>query len=334
MEDITITLPVYMGEQYIKRAMDSIYNQTDRNFKLIVVCDKGPDKTLEILEKYKTLYDFKLVVNEERVGQTPAFNQTHSLVDTKYIAFFMDDDELYPTYIEEVRKCIKETGADFIRGYFMKGQAIRDPVMDDNIGPFRVYTKKLWEEVGGYLGEWDFFNDTDFWYRVKYHEPQYKTALIRKPLYLYHNVADNVSNSPEKHSKRLDERVAFTYKWLLRESRYFETKDSNSNGDFEGKWLLEVQRAYEDYGYTKSICQRDSNDIIKRISTASPNTMILSTFSIPNKDTDLNEIFKALIKYGFTFYPEPSSRIVTKDRGIPIDHNGTKYFRLCAFKDE
>lgn len=330
MPNITITLPVYQGEKYIARALDSIFNQTSDNYKLLVVCDKGTDRTLEILEEYKKTYDFTLVVNETKVGQTPAFNQSHQLVDTKYIAFFMDDDELYPDYIEEVTKCIESTGADFIRGYSMKGNTLRNPEIDDNTGPCRVYTKKLWEEVGGYLGEWDFYNDTDFWYRVKYHTPQYKMALIRKPIYRYYNVGDNISHTPESRTQRWDEKKLFEDKWKLRESRYFEVKDPEYNGSYEDYWLKETHRVYKDSYNIYAFLQCDDK-IVEKIPTIPNKSILLTTLRVPN--TDINKVFINLIKHGFTFYPEPNYRFNTKDRGVPIEHNGIKFFRICAFKD-
>lgn len=330
MEEITITLPVYMGEKYISRALDSVFNQTCDNYKLIVVYDKCTDKTLEILKEYKKKHDFTLVINDTKVGQTPAFNQSHQLVDTKYIAFFMDDDELYPNYIEEVTKCIHDTDADFIRGYFMKGNNLKNPEIDDNTGPCRIYTKKLWEEVGGYLNEWDFYNDTDFWYRVKYHNPQYKIALIRKPLYRYYNVSDNISHTPESHTKRWEEKKLFEAKWKLRESRYFEVKDPEINGSYEDYWFKEIHKVYEKSYNIYSFPQYDDK-ILEKISTIPNKSVLLTTLQVPT--IDINRVFIELVKYGFIFYTEPNYRFNTKDRGVPIEHNGIKYYRICAIKE-
>ena len=52
-EEITVLLPTYNGEKYIKEQIDSILNQTYKNIKLIISDDGSKDGTVDILKEYE-----------------------------------------------------------------------------------------------------------------------------------------------------------------------------------------------------------------------------------------------------------------------------------------
>ena len=52
MADISIIIPVYNGEKYIKKCLDSVVNQTKKEIEIIIVNDGSKDKTEEIIKSY------------------------------------------------------------------------------------------------------------------------------------------------------------------------------------------------------------------------------------------------------------------------------------------
>ena len=54
MVDITVIVPAYNVEKYIGKCLDSLINQTKKEFEIIVVNDGSKDKTLEIVNMYKS----------------------------------------------------------------------------------------------------------------------------------------------------------------------------------------------------------------------------------------------------------------------------------------
>ena len=85
--------------EYLKEAIDSIYNQTYKNIEIIMIDDGSNNEP----EKIYNLYDnkFKVVYNKENVGVTKSRNISLEMVKGDYI-FIMDSDDIaYPNIIEE-----------------------------------------------------------------------------------------------------------------------------------------------------------------------------------------------------------------------------------------
>ena len=68
---ISIIIPVYNSAKYINRALESIYNQTYKNFEVIIVNDGSTDKTLDIINKNKNFNKIK-IINQKNSGSTAA----------------------------------------------------------------------------------------------------------------------------------------------------------------------------------------------------------------------------------------------------------------------
>jgi|GEM_PF-852260 len=98
--DISVILPVYNSEAYIKDAVDSILAQTFHNFELIIINDGAKDQSLEILKK---IHDprIRLIDNGENLGLIKTLNKGISLSSGKYICRMDSDDWAYPDRLEK-----------------------------------------------------------------------------------------------------------------------------------------------------------------------------------------------------------------------------------------
>lgn len=97
---LSIVIPVKNREKLILRALDSVYNQSYRPIRLIVVDNDSTDGTLATVEKWKAKHegeDFSVkIVSETRPGAAAARNRGLLEVDTDYMLFFDSDDVMLP----------------------------------------------------------------------------------------------------------------------------------------------------------------------------------------------------------------------------------------------
>lgn len=98
---VSVIMPVYDVEQYIKKAVDSILEQTYSDFELIAVNDGSPDNSLKILEKYARQDDRIHVVSQENRGLVATLNRGISLARGEYIARMDPDDISFPRRFEQ-----------------------------------------------------------------------------------------------------------------------------------------------------------------------------------------------------------------------------------------
>ena len=96
---VSIVIPVYNGERYIKESIDSCLNQTYRNIEIIVVDDKSVDSTLEILKGYGDRITVLPIEKQNGLGNV--INVGIKKSKGKYIARMDADDIMYPTRIEK-----------------------------------------------------------------------------------------------------------------------------------------------------------------------------------------------------------------------------------------
>ena len=92
MCDISIIVPVYNGEKYIKKCLESLITQTLEDIEIICVNDGSTDSTLSILEKYSNSDNRIKVISTENKGQGHARNIALSKSNGDYISFVDADD--------------------------------------------------------------------------------------------------------------------------------------------------------------------------------------------------------------------------------------------------
>lgn len=99
----SILIPTYNREKLIKRAIDSVLNQTFPYFELIIIDDASTDNTQNIVQ---SINDSRIVYIKHEVnkGQNPAYNTGLRIAQGKYISFLDSDDEWLQTKLEETYK--------------------------------------------------------------------------------------------------------------------------------------------------------------------------------------------------------------------------------------
>lgn len=113
MDLISIIVPVYNVEKYLKRNLDSLVNQTYKNIEIIVVNDETPDNSEKIIKQYEKKYK-KLIkyYKKKNGGLSDARNYGLKYAKGKYVAFVDSDDYVEKDYISELYKKAIEDDCD------------------------------------------------------------------------------------------------------------------------------------------------------------------------------------------------------------------------------
>lgn len=96
---VSVVMPAYNGEKYIREAIESVLNQTYNNLELIIVEDCSADDTLYVIQKYQDTR-IHLYVNTENKGIAYSTNLGIHNSNGKYIALLDDDDVALPKRLE------------------------------------------------------------------------------------------------------------------------------------------------------------------------------------------------------------------------------------------
>ncbi len=129
---VTVIIPVYNVEPYIKRCLDSISNQTYRNIEIIAVDDGSEDKSALICDECASIDSRIRVIKKQNEGAGYARNAGMDIAKGEYIFFVDSDDYILDICIERLVEVATREKADIVKCAWIKGS-------DEN---YRTYPKK------------------------------------------------------------------------------------------------------------------------------------------------------------------------------------------------
>lgn len=102
MDKVSILIPVYNREKYIKETVESALNQTYQNIEVIIVDNLSTDNTWDILQKLDKLdRRVKIFQNSENLGPVKNWSRCFSEASGKYAKILWSDDKIAPDFIEK-----------------------------------------------------------------------------------------------------------------------------------------------------------------------------------------------------------------------------------------
>lgn len=118
---VTIAIPVYNADKYLRDAIQSVVNQTYKDWILYLINDGSTDSSLKIMQEFASLDSRIKVINDGcNKGLIARLNQSIVLANSKYYARMDADDIMYLTRIEEqVRFLEKHSGIDLVGSSIM-----------------------------------------------------------------------------------------------------------------------------------------------------------------------------------------------------------------------
>ena len=163
---VSVIVPVYKVEQYVKLCVDSILAQTFQDFEIILVDDASPDDSVALCRKlYGDNDKIKILRHETNLCQGAARNTGMKHARGKYIYFVDSDDLLLPDALETFFNTAEKTGADVVHatGWYALYQDEPAPVRQEDL------------EAGGDDYTREGFLSTDLLYRLDEHWTKYRT---------------------------------------------------------------------------------------------------------------------------------------------------------------
>ncbi len=107
---ISVIVPVYKVEEYLKQCVDSIQNQTLREIEIILIDDGSPDNCPQICDEYAESDERICVIHQENKGVSAARNAGLRVARGDYIAFIDSDDSVAPEYLSVLLKHMVPSG--------------------------------------------------------------------------------------------------------------------------------------------------------------------------------------------------------------------------------
>ena len=111
---LSVVIPVYHVENYIRQCLDSVLTQTYTNMEIMIVDDGGKDGSLAICQEYARIDERIRIISQENGGLSKARNVGVQHSTASYITFIDSDDFIHPKMFETMMKLMQENGVDIV----------------------------------------------------------------------------------------------------------------------------------------------------------------------------------------------------------------------------
>lgn len=225
---VSIILPTYNGEKYIKKSIQSIIDQTYQNWELIVIDDCSTDNTNQIIEEYKKKdHRIKLYRNEENLKLPASLNKGFKLANGDYLTWTSDDNLYNDNAIEKLVGALSDDvqcGLVFSRMEYIDSDGVlrglSDNVKDEMeiyyhniVGASFMYTREVYERIGEYDVNRFLMEDYDYWLRIV---NSFKIKYLPEVLYKYRIHQNSLTET--KNRQMLVEKIKLLDEQLMLEN--------------------------------------------------------------------------------------------------------------------
>lgn len=195
MELVSVLMPAYNAEKYIRESIESVINQTYSNWELIVVNDGSKDNTQGIVEEYIDQYpkQIRLINIIENGGISDALNKALERANGKYICWLSADDLFLDYALETWANYILKINSDMIFSdyenidseskllkKFHLDKDLNDVICNNSYQPYRailfcswlingcsvMIKKSCFDLVGSFNPRYKYAHDYDMWQRI------------------------------------------------------------------------------------------------------------------------------------------------------------------------
>ena len=189
--DISVIIPIYNVERYLKRALDSLIAQTHDNWEAILVDDGSPDACGAIADEYASRDSRFKALHQANRGVSAARNVAMKQASGKYLLFLDPDDFLHPQLMELCLRAAEKEDADMVtftyHHYYRTINKVRHFLrLPDSSPSFKRYQDIRYittDNIFDYATEYSHPHDIDRRWAVKHCQPcfrMYRTSLVQK----------------------------------------------------------------------------------------------------------------------------------------------------------
>lgn len=121
---VSIIMPVYNSEDFLEASIQSVLNQSYKNWELIIVDDGSTDASLKIIKKFqREKSEIRLLINNENMGIAATRNKGIGAARGEFVAFLDSDDRWQPKKLEKQIAFMKKEAINFsCTSYFVSDE--------------------------------------------------------------------------------------------------------------------------------------------------------------------------------------------------------------------
>lgn len=264
---VSVIVPVYNVEQYLKEAIESIIGQTYKDIEIILVDDGSTDKSGNICDEYKEKDDRIKVIHQENKGLSGARNSGLDVCAGEFVAFLDSDDALASDAIEKWVEVFEKTGADIVESNYAiyKGDKPMDETMlpklpkriapNDNSEGLYTYKEALLLQCFGKIGKnvWNKLYRRHIWDKIRFPEGQNyedvdiilqvlgeaeKVYILDDKLVMHRKRKGSITDTNSEKNKK-DWELAYIHYWEYVDKHIMENCDVESR-----QFLLEGESEF------------------------------------------------------------------------------------------
>lgn len=145
MKLVSVIVPVYNGEKYLRECVDSILANTYSNLEIILVNDGSTDTTAQICDEYAKKDIRIVVIHQKNKGIVGARNVGLDIAHGTYIGFVDADDSISPVFFEKMVAAIEAENADLVACEYrhQKDKIVSDGVVEDHYTCADTFEKQM-----------------------------------------------------------------------------------------------------------------------------------------------------------------------------------------------
>ena len=212
---ISVIVPIYKVEKYLKKCIESIQKQTYKNLEIILVDDGSPDKCGEICDEYAENDSRIIVIHKKNGGLSSARNAGIEIAKGDYIGFVDSDDYIEPYMYEKLLDAIEQNNSKLsvcaINYVFENGKKICKSKSSENrnfdffeaikeMNTYELFDMGAWSK----LYKKDLFDDIrfpenklseDFFIMYKIFDKAQRISYVGIPCYNYLQRSESITKS-------------------------------------------------------------------------------------------------------------------------------------------
>lgn len=176
---VSVVVPIYNVEKYLRECVDSILNQTLKEIEVILVDDGSPDNCGKIVDEYAKADKRVVAVHQKNSGYSVAVNKGIDMAKGEYIGIIESDDWIEPDMYEKLFASAKENNTDVTKGLFYyynptlsgarQNVIYTNPSgIDLRFAPNRAFKLVEWPKIIGFHASiWSAIYKADFVKKIK-----------------------------------------------------------------------------------------------------------------------------------------------------------------------
>lgn len=363
---VSVIIPVYNTEKYLRQCLDSVVNQTLRNIEIICIDDKSTDNSLQILQEYAQKDNrLKIVKNKKNSGSAASRNKGVLLAKGEYIGFVDSDDYISLDYYKNLLEKailfyadISATSKAYVfsedgRGFYKNLGLNNKSIISNNIdkGNIIITTGVSCNKI--YKRSFLINNNIKCMEIKNAAEDNYFTdcAIIKaNKIAVSHDSIYYYRNNANSQTKKLKDESQFSMIHVYSEIDNFIIKQ-NFPKKIEEEWLSIINRRkkidFDEFMKTmQPNCRKEFKRLFKKAFPTINNDIIISLTSYPARINTVNQTIESLLnqtmkadKVILWLAPEqfpnkekdlPSQLLELKEKGLTIDwyHDIKSYKKL------